>query len=743
MTQKSDSIIDLDYEDINNSREYWEGILKDDFEKIYIRKEGEKRIVSKKEYIGSDIVANLFKITKNDDAMLYVLLLTIFKMTVAKFTGSSQFLIGLPQYLKSSEIEHNNEFIVVQNSIKDENNFKEALIKNRSEFLKLHQNQMYPVTNLIKRMELLDKVNVYFAMKNIHSKEQIEDILNQPNNDLTVIVDRTDENIIIEFNGCYESLIVETIFNLFMKVLKFSLKNLNVKIKDYEIVEETEKQKLLYNFNDTYGDYPRNKTIQDLFEEQVERNPDNIAIYFEGEHLTNKELNEKSNRLAMLLRSKGVKADTIVGIMLDRSLEMIVGIMGILKAGGAYLPIDPSYPKDRIEYMLEDSESKILLSKVNLVEDISFNGEILNISKEEVYRNNVQKIKKINKPSDLAYVIYTSGTTGEPKGVMVNHYNLINYCSSIIKKLNLKTNDETALLSSYAFDLGYTTIFTALILGIKLNIISDEKYKKPQELVQFLMNNITYIKITPSIFNIILNSGHANQLFNAGKLRMIILGGEPIRSNDLRKFLSIGSKNNIEIINHYGPTESTVGCIMKLIDLSDLNYSESIIGTPLNNIKAYIVDENIRLCDINIAGELCISGDGLARGYLNKPKLTAEKFVENPFNPGTKMYKTGDLARWLPDGNIEYLGRMDHQVKIRGFRIELGEIENRLLQHEAIREAAVVVKINKENEEYVCAYVASERDIKELNLRGFLKLNLPEYMIPNYFVQVEKMPLTA
>ncbi|WP_270344366.1 AMP-binding protein, partial [Bacillus mobilis] len=398
----------------------------------------------------------------------------------------------------------------------------------------------------------------------------------------------------------------------------FSLKNLNVKIKDYEIVEETEKQKLLYNFNDTYGDYPRNKTIQDLFEEQVERNPDNIAIYFEGEHLTNKELNEKSNRLAMLLRSKGVKADTIVGIMLDRSLEMIVGIMGILKAGGAYLPIDPSYPKDRIEYMLEDSESKILLSKVNLVEDISFNGEILNISKEEVYRNNVQKIKKINKPSDLAYVIYTSGTTGEPKGVMVNHYNLINYCSSIIKKLNLKTNDETALLSSYAFDLGYTTIFTALILGIKLNIISDEKYKKPQELVQFLMNNITYIKITPSIFNIILNSGHANQLFNAGKLRMIILGGEPIRSNDLRKFLSIGSKNNIEIINHYGPTESTVGCIMKLIDLSDLNYSESIIGTPLNNIKAYIVDENIRLCDINIAGELCISGDGLARGYLNK-----------------------------------------------------------------------------------------------------------------------------
>ncbi|MFJ8520740.1 amino acid adenylation domain-containing protein, partial [Lysinibacillus xylanilyticus] len=358
--------------------------------------------------------------------------------------------------------------------------------------------------------------------------------------------------------------------------------------------------------------------------------------------------NEKSNQLARLLRTKGVKADTIVGIMVDRSLEMIVGIMGILKAGGAYLPIDPSYPKDRVEYMLEDSESKLLLSKESLVEDISFDGEFIDIFNREVFKGNSQNVGKLNNSSDLAYVIYTSGTTGKPKGVMVSHYNLVNYCSSIIKKLTITTNDETALLSSYAFDLGYTTIFTSLIVGIKLNIISEENYKKPQELVQFLMSSITYIKITPSIFNMILNSGFAKQLFDNGKLRMIIMGGELINVNDLEKFLSISNENDIEIINHYGPTESTIGCITTLIDLRNLHYFKNIIGTPLNNTKAFIVDKNDKLCGINIPGELCISGEGLAKGYLNRLELTAEKFVENPFEPGKKMYRTGDLARWLP-----------------------------------------------------------------------------------------------
>lgn len=260
-------------------------------------------------------------------------------------------------------------------------------------------------------MGLFDKINVYFTMKNIHSNKQIDDILNQQNNDLTIIVDRKDENIKIKFNKCDNSLIEETVANLFMNVLKFALKNLNVKIKDYEIVGEMEKRRLLYDFNDTYADYPRDKTIQELFEEQVERNPDKVAMVFEGKQLTYRVLNEKSNQLARLLRTKGVKADTIAGIMVDRSLEMIVGIMGILKAGGAYLPIDPSYPQDRIEYMLEDSESKILLSKESLVEDISFSGECIDIFNKELFKGDSQNIGKINSSSDLAYVIYTSGTT--------------------------------------------------------------------------------------------------------------------------------------------------------------------------------------------------------------------------------------------------------------------------------------------------------------------------------------------
>ncbi|WP_143328842.1 amino acid adenylation domain-containing protein, partial [Clostridium beijerinckii] len=455
-------------------------------------------------------------------------------------------------------------------------------------------------------------------------------------------------------------------------------------------------------------DYPKDKTIQELFEEQVEKTPDNIAIVFEDKKLTYRELNEKSNSLARLLREKGVRPNSIVGIMVERSPEMIIGIMGILKSGGAYLPIDTSFPKDRIEYMLEDSKSNILLSRNGLVENLKFDGTIVDLSADDSFIKDSHKLEVLNTCADLVYLIYTSGTTGKPKGVMVSHYNLTNYVTSIIKKMALTKYDESALLSSFAFDLSYTTIFTSLIVGGKLKVISDENYKNPIELARFLMNDISYIKITPSLFNMILSSGYAKEVFENSKLKLIIIGGESINRGDLVKLRDLVNKKNIKIVNHYGPTESTVGCIVKFIDFENTNNFINIIGTPLANVKAFILDNNYNMCGVNIPGELCISGEGLSRGYLNKPSLTEEKFIDNPFELGTKIYKTGDLARWLPDGNIEFLGRIDNQVKIRGFRIELGEIENRLLENENIKEATVLVKENKDGEKYICAYVVSE-----------------------------------
>ncbi|WP_291584148.1 amino acid adenylation domain-containing protein [Clostridium sp. UBA6640] len=531
------------------------------------------------------------------------------------------------------------------------------------------------------------------------------------------------------------------LMSYFINIINEFITNIKGTINKENILTKEEREKVIFKFNDTEIDYPRDKTLYELFEAQVEKTPNNIAVVFEDKKLTYKELNEKSNSLARVLRKKGVKANSIVAIMMERSLEMIVGLIGILKSGGAYLPIDSSYPKERIEYMLEDSESKILLSDKKLIGGLVFEGEIIDIFNESLFSNDESTLEKINNSNDLAYVIYTSGTTGRSKGVMIKHNSVVNYTKSIIDKAVLTSSDETALLSSYAFDLGYTTVFTALITGIKLNIISEDKYKNPQKLVELLKENITYIKMTPSLFSIIANYQYDKPISN-NKLRLIILGGEEINIEDIKVFTESNNGNNAIIMNHYGPTETTIGCITTQINLSKLNEFKRIIGKPLNNVNAYILDKYNKVCGIGTEGELYISGEGLSVGYLNRPELTAEKFIDNPFNHGTNMYKTGDLARWLPDGNIEFLGRIDDQVKVRGFRIELGEIENKILQHEEVKEATVAIKEYKNNEKYICAYVVSEKEINELNLRSHLKESLPDYMIPSYFIKLDKMPLT-
>ncbi|MDP4147737.1 MAG: amino acid adenylation domain-containing protein, partial [Bacillota bacterium] len=379
--------------------------------------------------------------------------------------------------------------------------------------------------------------------------------------------------------------------------------------------------------------------------------------------------------------------------------------MGIIKAGGAYLPIDPEYPKERIEYMLEDSKADILLTQTHLVDKSEFSGNIIEIDREDLYVGDSSNLEKINISNDLAYVIYTSGTTGNAKGVMIMHFSVVSYCNCMKEKASITVEDETALLSSYSFDLGYTTVFTSLTSGIALNILPEDKYKDPKKLLEYLEDDITYIKITPSLFNLIINCEDIERIFNNSKLRLIILGGESINIKDIKQFNLINKGNKIKLMNHYGPTESTIGCVTTMIKKERIEEFKNVIGKPLNNIKVYILDKNKKNLAIGVSGELCISGTGLSRGYLNRPELTEEKFIQNPYEPGERMYKTGDLARWLPDGNIEFMGRIDHQVKIRGFRIELGEIENQLLKHEEIKEAVVIDREDIEGNKYLCAYV--------------------------------------
>ncbi|MDP4147631.1 MAG: non-ribosomal peptide synthetase, partial [Bacillota bacterium] len=539
----------------------------------------------------------------------------------------------------------------------------------------------------------------------------------------------------LNYNGSiYDEQYIKMISKHIENLLKEVTENPEKKISEMDMLSEEEKKKILVEFNNTKADYPKDKTIYELFEEQVEKSPENIALVYEDKKLSYRELNNKANQLARVLREKGVGPDKIVGIMVERSLEMIVGIVSILKAGGAYLPIDPEYPKERIEYMLEDSKADILLTQTQLVGKIMFSGSIIEIDKEDVYVGDSSNLDKINEPSDLAYVIYTSGTTGKPKGVMIEHFSAIR----VVKETNyidILENDTILQLSNYAFDGSIFDIFGAILNGAELVVISKENTTNMIELMKIIKNKgISVLFITTALFNVL--SDTKPEVFK--NLRKILFGGQMVSCKHVRKVMK--SLEEDKLIHVYGPTESTVYATYYCI--SKAKNTVISIGKPISNTRVYIVDKNNKLQPTGIPGELCISGDGLARGYLNRPELNEEKFIANPYEPGERMYKTGDWARWLPDGNIEFIGRIDNQVKIRGFRIELGEIEIQLLKHEEIKEAVVIDREDKEGNKYLCAYVVSNKEITVTELRNHLSKELPDYMVPAHFMELQNMPLT-
>ncbi|MCP4149908.1 MAG: amino acid adenylation domain-containing protein, partial [bacterium] len=378
------------------------------------------------------------------------------------------------------------------------------------------------------------------------------------------------------------------------------------------------------------------------------------------------------------------------------------------------LPIDPISPPGRIKYTLKDSAARVLLTAKQPAGEIEFNGKTIEITAPGAYRQSEENLEATNSPGDPAYIIYTSGTTGKPKGVQLQHRNLVNYVSWFKKEAQLTASDKTPLTSSYAFDLGYTSIFPSVLSGAQLHMLTKETYLSDRELLDYIeKNGITYIKMTPSLFTIIANSPDISKE-KCKNLRLVVLGGEAINLRDVARAHRICK--HIRFMNHYGPTEATIGTIATYIDFENYRQYEKnpVIGKPIHNSGVYILDKYRGLLPPGTAGELTITGDGLAAGYLNREDLTAEKFIPNPYIPGERIYRTGDLARILPDGNVQFLGRIDHQVKVRGYRIELGEIENQLLAVETIREAIVIDRQDNDGTRYLAAYfTASEKTAPE------------------------------
>ncbi|MFP4099133.1 non-ribosomal peptide synthetase family protein [Coleofasciculus sp.] len=559
---------------------------------------------------------------------------------------------------------------------------------------------------------------------------------------------RREESITAEFHYDPELIDIESIKCLgeqFQTLLKSVLKNPDTKVNELEILSDCQRQQLLVEFNQTQNNYPQDKCIHHIFEAQVEKTPNNIAVLFEDQHLTYAKLNQRANQLAHYLQKLGVESEVLVGIYLERTLDIIIAILGILKAGGAYLPLDTALPKEGLAFRLQDAQAPILLTQQSLVEKLPENSAKVvyldtdsDVIAQESSENPTSKVTGEN----LVYVLFTSGSTGKPKAVAIEHRQLLNYLYSIQGILSLPAGSSFAHVSTFAADLGNTVIFPSLCSGGCLHVVSSERVADPQALADYCHRHpIDCLKITPSHLAVLLANSSSSSILPRQRL---VLGGE-VASWDLIEQIQQHNPD-CQILNHYGPTEATVGVTTFTVKNPAACYNPQTVplGRPLANTQVYVLDKRLQPVPIGVPGELYIGGMGLAREYLNRPELTAERFITNPFAQRTKLYKTGDLVRYLPDGNLEFLGRTDHQVKIRGFRVELGEIETLLSQHPGVRQVVVSVWEKEPGNKGLVAYiVANKKQCLSVNeLRGFLAQNLSDYMIPSAFVMLKTLPLT-
>ena len=529
-----------------------------------------------------------------------------------------------------------------------------------------------------------------------------------------------------------------------IRLLWHVLDNPNRQLSSVHMLSENEMKKVVHEFNQTEAGYPRTLTVTELFENQAANQPDRIALTLDGVHMTYRELNRRSNRLAHDLRSRGVSREKIVALLIPRSVEMIVAILAVIKAGGAYLPIDPAYPEERIHYMLSNSGTDLLLTTPDTSPIHAFDGIALTVDASTDYSLDAEldsNLGVINQPKDLLYVIYTSGSTGNPKGVMIEHQNLVRLIHNNRSCFHFTTEDVWTLFHSYCFDFSVWEMYGALLFGGRLVIVPRDTAQDTEQFLQLLQReNVTVLNQTPAAFyNLIrVEERKPEPLLS---LRYVIFGGEALKPSLLRPFRN--RYPNTELINMYGITETTVHVTSLMLSDEDLEKEISNIGRPIPTTRTYIVDRHLNPMPIGVPGELCVSGDGVGRGYLNNPQLTLERFMPNPFVPGERLYRSGDLARFFPRGDMEYLGRIDNQVKIRGHRIELGEIESRLLAYSGIQEAVVMTHETTMVTRQLLAYYVSSSPLCESSIRHFLAQTLPDYMIPAFLIHLDKLPLNA
>jgi amino acid adenylation domain-containing protein len=717
----------------------------------------------------SQLTHKLKNLSQKSGSSLFMTLLTAFVILLSRYSGQEDIVVGSPISNRNRvALEPLVGFfvntLVLRTRLQENPTFEELLQQVRQMALDAYAHQDVPFDQLVETLQPQRHLShsplfqVMFVLQNSPvSKLELRDLqVTQielqratagANFDLTLSMQEKDSELGTELIGAFEYnanlFNADTIARMvesFHTLVEAVVADPQERIRTLPLLTASQKHQLLVEWHHPQTNYPQ-KSIHQLFEEQVEKTPDAVALVFENQQLTYQQLNSQANKLAHYLQFLGVKPEMLVGVYLERSLEMIVGYLGILKAGGAYVPLDPNYPPERLNYMVADSQMSIILTHSLLLPHLSLTLEqpqtkIICWDKDfEIEIASQSCDNPINNftPENLAYVIYTSGSTGRPKGVLIQHSGLLNLVFWHLNNFQVKSSDRTTQLAGTAFDAAVWELWPYLVVGASIYLIKSEFLLSPEILQEKLTShNITISFIpTPLAEQLCLLPWSENTT-----LRTMLTGGDRLNSYPSNKL-------PFKFFNNYGPTENTVvttsGQILS--EASDSKFPP--IGLPIANTQVYILDRYLQLLPIGVYGEIYIGGLSLARGYLNRPDLTSERFIANPFVANERLYKTGDLGRYLPDGNIDFLGRIDHQVKIRGFRIELGEIETVLSQHPQVQQVVVIVREDHPENKYLTAYIVSKTEtLTSSELRQFLKGNLPEYMIPAAFVILKALPLT-
>ena len=727
--------------------------------------------------INPSITNRIKDFCQKEDVTLFMVLFGFVKILLYRYTGQNDIVLGVPVAGREhASLEDQVGFYVntlaLRTTFEDNTSFRDLLTKVKETTLGAYDYQAYGFDSLVEELNIprdLSRSPLFDIMVVLQNTE-----INRANipslNNLEIsryegshVVSKFDVTFnFVEQNGCircdieyntdlFDKSRFVRLTGHFLNIIEKTTSEPDVRINEFDILTSEERDEILYKFNDTKVDYPKDKTVIDLFEECVEKYPDNTALVYEGQTLTYKQFHHKIVSLASVIQDTGIKPNDIVAIIAERSIEMVVTIYGIMKSGASYLPIDPNYPKERIAYILKDSEAKLVITNApqiinNLIVNKQFPNDyfpqanILNINTFQ-YPESTIELKGKNTPNDLAYVIYTSGSTGNPKGVMIEHSSLSNIIQCLQRKYPLTEKDALLLKTTYTFDVSVAELFGWFWNGGKLAILEKDGEKDPETIIKAIKKEkVTHLNFVPSMFSVFMQVLE-NKLDDLSSLKYLLLAGEALPAKLVKRFKEFNS--NIVLENIYGPTEATIyACGYSLKEWEE--DFPVYIGNPFDNMKLFVVNKNNQLQPKGVPGELCIGGDGLAKGYMNNKELTNTKFIRNPFAKSDEIiYKTGDLVRWEEDSNIEYLCRIDNQVKVRGFRIELGEIEKCLEKYPEIKEAIVTVNGESSENTRLIGYFISEKKLDSDKIRKHLLEKLPAYMVPNVFMKLDEFTKTS